>query len=157
MDRALLFVIGLVNRTVFAVTRGRIVLYRFGGMPAVMVQLEPLGGPEVIASFRDGEDHVLLAEDAEDAEDADGALVESLRSATSARVEAGGRWYPVGIVMVEDGGERERLLKRVLKQASISERYEAKRRRAVPVARLTPQGAPAPDASAEAVSGIRTG
>lgn len=151
MDRALLFVIGLVNRTVFAVTRGRIVLYRFGGMPAVMVELEPLGGPEVIASFRDGEDHVLLAEDA------DGALVESLRSATSARVEAGGRWYPVGIVMVEDGGERERLLKRVLKQASISERYEAKRRRAVPVARLTPQGAPAPDASAEAVSGIRTG
>lgn len=149
MDRALLFVIGMVNRTVFAATRGRVVLYRFGGMPGVMVELEPHGEPGIIASFRDGDDHVLLADDA------DGALVESLRSATSAKVEAGGRWYPAGIVVVEDAGERERLLKRMLEQASISERYEVKRRRAVPVARLTPHGAP--ETSAEAVSGLRIG
>ncbi|MGI5325287.1 hypothetical protein [Actinomadura nitritigenes] len=149
MDRALLFVIGMVNRTVFAVTRGRVVLYRFGGMPGVMVELEPHGEPGIIASFRDGDDHILLGEDA------DGALVEALRSATSAKVEAGGRWYPAGIVAVEDTGERERLLKRMLEQASISERYEIKRRRMVPVARLTPQGAP--ETSTEAVSGLRTG
>ncbi|HEU5032762.1 MAG TPA: hypothetical protein VFV01_48125 [Spirillospora sp.] len=149
MDRALLFMIGMVNRTVFAATRGRVVLYRFGGMPGVTVELEPHGEPGIIASFRDGGDHVLLADDA------DGALVESLRSATSAKVEAGGRRYPAGIVVVEDAGERERLLKRMLEQASISERHEVKRRRMVPVARLTPRGAP--EASAEAVSGLRIG
>jgi hypothetical protein len=43
----------------------------------------------------------------------------------------------------------------MLKQASIDERYEVKRRRMVPIARLTPQGAP--EASAEAVSGLRIG
>lgn len=148
----MLFLIGLVNRAVFAVTRGRVVLYRFGGMPGVMVELAPHGGPDIVASFQDDEDHVLLAEDGDG-----GALVESLRSATSARAEVGGRWYPVGIVVVDDGSERERLLERLLGQASIDERYEIKRRRAVPVARLTVRGTPVQGASAEAFSGIRTG
>ncbi|MBO2456159.1 hypothetical protein [Actinomadura violacea] len=142
--------IGLVNRAVFAVTRGRVVLYRFGGgMPGVMVGLAPDGKPDIITAFRDGDDHVLVADGGDG-----GALVESLRSATSARIEVGGRWYPVAIVMIERESERERLRKRMFAQASIHERYEAKRRGAVPVARLTPQGTPAPKPSDEAFSGI---
>ncbi|QKG23084.1 hypothetical protein [Actinomadura verrucosospora] len=145
----MLFVIGLVNRALFAVTRGRVVLYRFGGTPGVMVELAPDGKPGIIAAFRDGDDHVLVADGGNG-----GALVESSRSATSARIEIGGRWYPAGIVMVEGESERERLLKRMFAQASLHGRYEAKRRGAIPVARLTPQGIPAPEPSGEAFSGI---
>src|SRR4051812_45748700 len=63
LDAVLVHVIGAVNATVFRVSRGRVVLYRFRGTPSVRLirigEVPVLDSP-LVAYLRDGDEYVLL-------------------------------------------------------------------------------------------------
>lgn len=63
LDAALVHVIGAVNVAVFRVSRGRVVLHRFGGTPhARLTQIGqvPELDPPLVSYLRDGDDFILL-------------------------------------------------------------------------------------------------
>ena len=151
IDTALLSIIGCVNKAVFSASRGRVVLYRFHGMPGLLLTVTgPAadgGETAVVGYLPDGDDYIILAAEAE------ASLLTALRTATTAIAERTNKQIPVDITMLTDETLGAALLNRLLKHASIDERHEVTRRREVPIARLTPQCKPAPDGSV-AFSGI---
>lgn len=142
IDTALLFVIGHVNRAIFSASRGRVVLYRFRGRPAVRVTVigpdAPIGRTLTLGYLPDGDDCVLLA--AETQTD----LLDALRTATAVTADFARQEIPADLTMLTDDAERAALLRRLLKRASIDERHAVARRRELPIARLTPHRRPDP-------------
>ena len=65
IDTALLSIIGCVNQAVFSASRGRVVLYRFHGMPCVLLTVTgpaaPVGETAVVGYLPDGDDYIVLA------------------------------------------------------------------------------------------------
>ena len=152
IDEVLLSIIGWVNQAVFSATRGRVVLYRFhgrggGGRPMVVLTISgpgaPVGQTLHVGFLPDGDDYVVLAP-----AETDFGLATALRIATAVTVELGpDQQIPADVTMLTDYTERASLFKRLLKQASIEERYEVTRRREVPIARLTPHYKPASESN----------
>jgi hypothetical protein len=151
VDTALVFIIGCVNRAVYAASRGRVVLYRFHGMPGALLTITgpaaPVAQTLVVGYLPDGDDYIVLAARGNT------GLVTALRTATAATVELAGRQVPVTITMLINDTERGALLNRLLKHASIEERHAVTRLREVPIARMTLHHKPALDHSV-AFSGI---
>jgi hypothetical protein len=149
---ALLSIIGCVNQAVFSASRGRVVLYRFGGMRCVLLTVTgpaaPVGETVVVGYLPDGDDYIVLAAETET------SLPAALRTAASATAELANQQIPVDITVLTDDTERAALLNRLLKHASIYERREVTRLCEVPIARLTPHYKPASDGSV-AFSGIQ--
>jgi hypothetical protein len=153
IDRVLLTVIGWVNRLVFWASRHQLVLYRFGGMPGVLLTVigpgTPLGEIVMVGYLPDGDDYIVMACDTELGE------LAALRTATAATAEiTHDQHVTVDITMLTDEAERAALLDRLLRRAPIYLRYEVMSRREFPIARLTLHGKPAADAH-QVSSGIR--
>jgi hypothetical protein len=140
IDTALLSIIGCVNQAVFSASRGRVVLYRFHGMPCVLLTVTgpaaPVGETAVVGYLPDGDDYIVLAAEAET------SLFTALRTATAATAERANQQIPVDVTMLTGEAQRAALLNRLLKHASIDERHRVTRRREVPIARLTPHYKP---------------
>jgi hypothetical protein len=140
IDTALLSIIGCVNQAVFSASRGRMVLYRFHGMPCVLLTITgpaaPVGETVVVGYLPDGDDYIVLAAEAET------SLPTALRTATAATAERTNQQIPVDITMLTGEAQRAALFNRLLKHASIDERHKVTRRREVPIARLTPHDKP---------------
>jgi hypothetical protein len=140
IDTALLSIIGCVNQAVFSASRGRVVLYRFHGMPCVLLTVTgpaaPVGETAVAGYLPDGDDYIVLAAEAET------SLFTALRTATAATAERANQQIPVDVTMLTGEAQRAALLNRLLKHASIDERHRVTRRREVPIARLTPHYKP---------------
>jgi hypothetical protein len=140
IDKGLLSIIGCVNQAVFSASRHRVILYRFHGRPGVRLTITgpavPVGQTLFVGYLPDGDDYIALAAKH------DTALPTALRTATAATAELPRQQIPVDITMLPDDTERAALLNRLLKHASINERYEVTRRREVPIARLTPRYKP---------------
>lgn len=140
IDTALLSIIGCVNQAVFSASRGRVVLYRFHGMPCVLLTVTgpaaPVGETAVVGYLPDGDDYIVLAAEAET------SLLAALCTATAATAERANQQIPVDITMLTGEAQRAALLNRLLKHASINERHRVTRRREVPIARLTPHYKP---------------
>nr|WP_236003243.1 hypothetical protein [Nonomuraea antri] len=134
IDTALLSVIGFVNQAVFVVSRGRVVLHRFHGIPeALLTTTGPavtIEEPLIVGYLPDGGDYIVLDTEAET------TISTALRTATAATLFD--QQIPVDITLLTDPTERAALLNRILKQASIYERHEVTRHHQVPIARLTP-------------------
>ncbi|WP_460355938.1 hypothetical protein [Actinoallomurus acanthiterrae] len=164
LDAVLVHVIGAVNVVVFRMSRGRVLVHRFDGPPHVRLteigqvpELDPLW----VDYLRDGDDYVLFVA----ARQSDERWVRDLRAATSATVEieegtarsavsvvgdgeevrrlreeAGDgvvtREIDADVFPVVDEAERSAVAARLLKGASLDERYEVRKRRMVAVARL---------------------
>lgn len=141
LDKALLSVIGSVNRAVFSVSRGRVVLYRIRGRPSVCLMITrsatPVAETAHVGYLSDGADYIVLAAETRT------RLFAGLRSITVATDELQGRQILVDVTMITDGTQRAVLLNRLLKRASIDERHDVTRRREIPIARLTPRDIPA--------------
>src|SRR5690348_15178129 len=122
-DGALLTVIGWVNRAVFWISRHRVRLYRFSGMPCVRLTVTgsdtPLGEIVMVSYLPDGDDYIVLARDGDVGE------LAALSTATEATAEIrDDRHVPVDIAMLTDVAERSAVLDRLLRHASIHERYQ---------------------------------
>jgi hypothetical protein len=141
IDGALLSIIGCVNVAVFSASRGRVVLYRFRGRPGVRLTITgpvtPVGETVSVGYLPDGDDYIVLAAETE------ASLPIALRTAASVTVELTHQDVPADITMLADETERAALLNRLLKRASIHERYEVTRLREVPIARLALHHKPA--------------
>jgi hypothetical protein len=140
IDTVLLSIIGCVNQAVFSASRGRVVLYRFHGLPCVLLTVTgpaaPVGETAVVGYLPDGDDYIVLAAEAET------SLLTALRTATAATAERANQQIPVDITMLAGEAQRAALLNRLLKHASIDERHKVTRRREFPIARLTPHYKP---------------
>ncbi|MFI6392389.1 hypothetical protein ACIBHY_33955 [Nonomuraea sp. NPDC050547] len=140
IDTALLSIIGYANQAVFAISRGHVVLYRFHGLPGALLtvtgQDEHVGETMMVGYLPDGDEYIVLATEAET------AISAALQTATAATLFD--QQVPVDITMLTDATERTAALKRVLKQASLSERHEATKHHEIPIARLTPHDQPTP-------------
>ncbi|WP_214321897.1 hypothetical protein [Nonomuraea sediminis] len=143
IDTALLSIIGYVNQAVFAVSRGRVVAYRFHGMPGALLTITgptaPVGETVMVCYLPDGDDYIVLATGVET------RISAALRTATAAALFD--QQIPVDISMVTDATERAALLNRLLKQASLYERHQVMQHHQVPIARLTPHYKPTPRSS----------
>ena len=153
IETALLWSISRVSQVVFWASRGRVVLYRFYGMPGVLLTVTgpdaPVGKVIDVGYLPDGDDYIVLATDAETG----GKSV--LSTATGATAEfSPGQHVAVDISMLTDAAERDSLRGRLLRHASLNERHEVVRRCEFPIARLTPHEKLAGDSSI-AVSRIR--
>lgn len=140
IDKALLFIIGGVNKAVFSATRGSVVLYRFGRLGVLLTvtgPAKPIGETMLVGYLPHGDDYIVLATEAES------RLPAALRTATAATIERADQQIPVDITLLTDDTERAALLK----HASIHERNEITRHREAPIARLTPRYKPATDGS----------
>ncbi|WP_252844576.1 hypothetical protein [Actinoallomurus purpureus] len=168
LDAVLVHVIGAANVAVFRVSRGRVVLHRFGGMPyarLTRIGQVPELDPPFVDYLRDGDDFVLLVP----ARASEPGWVRDVRSATSVtlEIEEGIERTAVSVVgdgeadaekarrlreQVRDGAtqrqldadvfpvigeaEQSKVAARLLKSASLDERYGMRKARLVPVVRL---------------------
>jgi len=137
LDWVVLGTIGQVNRLVFGLSRGRVVLYRFRGIPEILLAVatpaDPLGRMVSAACLLDDNSYVVLARPLQEAE-----MSGLLGSSTGVKVA---RWsgetaVPADLDRLTDPAERAAVLKRALSRASIEERAEARRLELTPVARL---------------------
>lgn len=139
LDGAVVSAIGQVNRLVFGLSRGGVVLYRFHGIPGIVLTVttpaEPLGTTVTASCLPDGDFYLVLAHPLEEPE-----LCGLLDSSTG--VEAGRgpgeTTVPTDLERLADPVERATVLKRALSRASLGERAEVQRLGLAPVARLRP-------------------
>lgn len=138
LDGVILSVIGQVNRLVFGLSRGQIVIYRFRGVPAILLTVttpaEPVGKTVSVACLPLDEGYLVLSPPLQWAEVC--ALLDSSTAVEAARGpdETTVRARLDGPI---DPAERPALLERVLSQANMDERAEARRLELAPIARLT--------------------
>ncbi|WP_371778247.1 hypothetical protein [Streptosporangium subroseum] len=146
IETVILSAIGRVNQMVFWASRGRVVLYRFQGRSGVMLTITetdaPMGKTVIVGYLPDGDDYIVLADDAEADE------LTALCATTSVSAEfTPGQHVTVDIAVLTDDVERASLLDRLLRHTSLNERHEVVRRREFPVARLIPHHKPGSGAS----------
>ncbi|GIH73506.1 hypothetical protein Mth01_57590 [Sphaerimonospora thailandensis] len=133
-------VVGALNRLVFSLTRGRIVLYKFTGMPAVTLMI---AGPEVgyaeravLPCLPDGEMHVVLKYE----RDTPPEYVQLMGRGVSVFIDAGADASPVVASPVRENPDE--LLAHLLENVSFLRRCEVRASRMVPFARLEPDSGP---------------
>jgi len=137
LDEAILSAIGQVNRLVFGLSRGRVILYRFHGVPAILLTIttpaEPLGRMVGAACLPDDDGYLILARPLQEAE-----LSALMNSSTAVEAARGPdeTTVPADLNRLTDPAERSALLKRVLSRASMDERAEVRRLELTPIARL---------------------
>ncbi|WP_131738569.1 hypothetical protein [Actinomadura roseirufa] len=158
LDEVILGAIGQVNRLVFGVSRGRVLLYRFYGVPGILLTVttpdDPIGNRVNASCLPDDDSYLVLAHPIHRAELSalldTGTAVEAARGPDETAV-------PVDLDRLTDTAERAAVLKRVLGRASMQERAEIRRHGLTPVARLRLHR-PFPEAghSAHAFSGVVT-
>ncbi|MFI0349500.1 hypothetical protein [Actinomadura sp. 9N407] len=140
VDMATLTVIGWVNKAVFSASRGRVVLYRFHGISAVLLTITgpstPLGDTVMAGFLADGDDLIVVDSEVIDSEAGTGLSVK-LRASTSVTAEIMGKDVPVDVTVLTHDPERAALLERLLKRSSIQERHRIRRGGEIPIARLT--------------------
>ncbi|WP_433423599.1 hypothetical protein ACQP1V_16140 [Microtetraspora malaysiensis] len=133
-------VVGALNRFVFSLTRGRILLYKFTGMPSVtlMIARPEMGHAEraVLSCLPDGETHVVLRHERR-MHPADALLT---GSGISIFIDADIDAWPV--VASPVGENPDKLLARLLENESFIRRCEVRASRLVPFARLKPDSRP---------------
>ncbi|WP_049566594.1 hypothetical protein [Nonomuraea sp. SBT364] len=137
LDGVLLGVIGQVNRLMFALSRGRVVLYKFRGVPGILLTVTaptaPLGRMTDAVCLPDDDSYLVLARPLQEAEFC--ALLDS-STAVEAMRGPGETAVPAALDKLTDSAERTAVLKRVLSRASMEERAEVRRLGLTPVARL---------------------
>ncbi|MBO2455269.1 hypothetical protein J4573_49875 [Actinomadura barringtoniae] len=137
LDRAVLKAIGQVNRLVFGLSRGQIVLYGFRGVPGILLTVttpaEPFGRTADAAYLSDTDAYLILAHPLQETELSAllnaGTAVDAARGPDEIAV-------PADLDRLTDPVERATALKRVLNHASMEERAEVRRLGLTPVARL---------------------
>jgi hypothetical protein len=155
VDSVLITIIGQVNRFVFVLTGGRVVLYRSFGFPGKLLNIV---GPQdgaagralVVSCLPDADDYIIMVREQEDA-----SLYKALDACVAASVEFGNDWVPVDVTMLSDQRDRSVLLNRLLRKVSISERHQIVRHCMVPIARIHLQTSHVNDVSI-AISEIRS-
>jgi hypothetical protein len=155
VDTALLVVIGQVNRLVFALSRGRFLLYNFRGRGLWLTITGPSAPVEKTASVTclpDAGDYIVVAGAREEAD-----LTALLDTCTAAVAGHGPQQeaLPVDVIMVTGQAERAAVLKRILRHASIYQRHQVMHYRMTPIARLHPHHQLAADDASPAISEIR--
>jgi hypothetical protein len=137
LDEVILSVIGQVNRLVFGLSRGRIVLYRFRGVPTLTVTTpaDPLGEMVSVACLPDDDSYLVLVHPLHEA--GLRALLDSSRAVEAARGPDQAA-IPADLDRLTDPAERSALLKQALSQASMQERAQVRRLGLTPIARLRP-------------------
>jgi hypothetical protein len=147
-ETVLVHLIGVVNQAVFQLTRGRVVLYRFHGSPALLVTVTGSKTPrlrtETVPCLRDGDDYIVLA--APDEADRPGwaATLLAVEPADIITVETGSRSFDAEVTRL-GAADSAAMMDRLLQPLSLGERHTVRHQRLVPVARLTI--APPPDAA----------
>lgn len=165
LDAILIHAMGAVNMAVFRISRGRVVLHRFSGTPGARLteigDLPELDPPSV-GYLRDGDDYVLLVP----ARTSEPGWLRDVRNATSVTLEiqhgtecsavamvgkgevdteaafrervhsAGTQRIRADVLPVVGEAEQSKVLARLLKGASLDERYDVRKEHLVPVARL---------------------
>jgi hypothetical protein len=168
LDAVLVHVIGAVNVAVFRLSRGRVLVHRFGGTPSA--RLAQIGDvpeldPPIVGYLRDGEDYVLLVP----ARASEAGWVREVRDATRVTLEVEEGTVRAAVSGVGDGetdaeevrrmrervrdgatsreidadvfpiigeAEQSKAAARLLKGASLDERYDMRKESLLPVARL---------------------
>ncbi|MFF5111707.1 hypothetical protein [Streptosporangium sp. NPDC000509] len=138
-ETAIIHVIGGVNRIVFRLTGGRVVLYRFRGIPGLSLMVpgrqtaDPFTSP--IPYLLDGEDLIVLADN--ETESYPERAVDPFNAGLTGilTVEVCGQPFDVAVSKISEE-HRVETLGRILAEASLAQRHEMRRRRRFPVARL---------------------
>lgn len=152
LDSVLIRIIGQVNRLVFVLSRGRVILYRSFGFPGrVLTLVGPQGrtGKSMLVScLPDQDDYIVMVSEREDS-----SLREALETCTAASMECGNDWVAVDVAMLSDRNERSTLLRQLMRRASIAERREVVQHHLTPLARIRLRTPPSNEVSV-AFSGI---
>lgn len=152
VDSVLIKIIGWVNRLVFVLSRGRVVLYRSFGFPGRVLTIvgpqDDSGRALIVSCLPDDDDYIIMVGEQEDA-----SLREALGTCATASMEVGNHWVPVDVSMLGDQSERSDLLNQLMRKASISERHEVVRHHLLPLARIRLRTPPPNDVSI-AFSGV---
>jgi hypothetical protein len=156
LDGVVLGAVGQVNRLVFGLSRGRVILHGFHGVPGILLTVttpaDPLGRMAGAACLPDDDSYLLLARPLQEPELC--ALLDSSTAVEAAR-GPGETAVPADLDRLTDPVERTTVLKRVLSRASMEERAEVRRLGLTPVARLRlHQPFPETGSSAYAISVI---
>ncbi|MFD0689099.1 hypothetical protein [Actinomadura fibrosa] len=137
LDGVVLSAIGQVNRLMFGLSRGRVVLVRFDGVPGLLLTVrtlaEPLGKTVSVACLPDGDLYLVLAHPLEAAE-----IIALLDASTGVEAARGPdeTAVPADIDALTSPAERAVAMRRVLSRTSMETRVEVRRLALTPVAQL---------------------
>ena len=140
VETVMVHLIGGINWTVFHLTGGRVVLYRFRGLPGLpltMISSRTSRLRTVMVPYlRDGDDYIVLANRDTAARPGWAAELLAVEPADVVTVEIEGRSFDVDVARL-DQADHAAMLDRLLKHLPLGERHEVRSRRQVPLVRLT--------------------
>ncbi|WP_433345000.1 nitroreductase/quinone reductase family protein [Microtetraspora malaysiensis] len=140
VETVMVHLIGGINWTVFRVTGGRVVLYRFRGLPSLLLTMIGPRTPRLrtvlVPYLRDGDDYVVLADPDTTGRPGWAAELLAVEPADVVTVELEGRSFDVDVAKLGQA-DHAAMLDRLLKYLSLGERHEVRRQRQVPLVRLT--------------------
>ncbi|MEU4574211.1 hypothetical protein ACBI99_31815 [Nonomuraea sp. ATR24] len=139
-EAALVHVVGGINWMIFQITRGHLVLHRFRGVSSLNLTMIESRTSEsysmAISYLADGADYVVLADRDSARRASEIVKLANADIEDSIHIDVFGRFVKVGVLKIGKG-DCDGLLVRLLKTVSLSERYEVRRQKQIPLLRLT--------------------
>ncbi|WP_326822989.1 nitroreductase/quinone reductase family protein [Streptosporangium sp. NBC_01756] len=140
VETVMVHLIGGVNSTVFHIAGGRVVLYRFRGLPGLLLTVIGSRTPRLrtvmVPFLRDGDDYIVLADRDTAGRPGWAAELLAVEPTDVVTVEVEGRSFDVDVARL-DQADHAAMLDRHLKYLSLGERHEVRRWRQIPFVRLT--------------------
>lgn len=140
VETVMVHLIGGINWTVFHLTGNRVVLYRFRGLPGLLLTV--IGSRTsrlrtvLVSYLRDGDDYIVLADRDSAGRPGWAAELLAVEPADVVTIEIEGRSFDVDVARL-DQADQASMLDRLLRHLPLGERYEVRRRCQVPLVRLT--------------------